>query len=149
MLEAAAQMLYGLVHARYLITTRGLQALYEKWSAGVYGMCWNTQCEKEKRFVLPIGADIVGQGKAMVYCPACGELYHPRDKRLASLDGAYFGSSAASMFVLQYGNQLSVGTTVPFTPRLYGFRLSPTIREEVKRRKEERRSKASLVDNKI
>lgn len=142
-------MLYGLVHARYLVTNRGLQALYEKWSAGVYGLCWNYQCEKDKRFVLPIGADIVGQGKAMVYCPACGELYHPRDKRFASLDGAYFGSSAAPMFVLHYASQLAIGTTTPFIPRLYGFRLSPKIREDIRRRKDERRSKSSLGDIKI
>jgi casein kinase II subunit beta len=132
MLETACQMLYGLVHARFLQTTRGIQALYEKFSVGVYGVCWNENCQVNRRFVLPLGNDIVGQSGTNVFCPSCGESYIPRNPKLGQLDGAYFGSSASHMMVMQYSNQVSIGSTAPFLPLLYGFRICPNMREKIR-----------------
>ena len=135
MLETACQMLYGLVHARFLQTTRGIQALYDKFSSGVYGLCWNEKCQSNKRYVLPLGNDVVGQSGTNVFCPSCGEWYVPRNPKLGQLDGAYFGTSAAHMMVMQYSNQVPTGSTVPFLPLLYGFRVFPQVRDTIKQRK--------------
>jgi len=134
-LETACQMLYGLIHARFILTSRGIQALYEKYSEGVYGNCWNEACRSEDKFVLPIGRDVVGEGGTDIFCPHCGERYVPRSAKLAQLDGAYFGSSAAHILVLQYISTINPGTTAPFIPSLYGFRISPNVRDEMKKRK--------------
>ena len=125
MLESAIHILYGMIHARYLLTSRGIQGLYEKFNEGVYGLCWNEKCESERRYTLPIGMDVVGQESAHVYCPYCGETYKPRSSKLAQIDGAYFGSSAAHMLVLQYAGAIKQGSTPTYIPLLSGFRIFP------------------------
>ena len=132
MLETACQMLYGLVHSRFILTTKGQQALYEKYVSGVFGLCWNDSCASQKRYVLPIGSDVVGQGGTNVFCPGCGECYIPRNPKLAQLDGAYFGSTAAHMLVLQFRNSIEPGTTSPYIPLLYGFRIFPGVRDRIR-----------------
>jgi casein kinase II subunit beta len=140
MLETACQMLYGLVHARYLLTTKGIQALHEKYVSGVYGLCWNETCASSKKYTLPMGSDLVGQGGAHVFCPNCGECYVPRNPKLTQLDGAYFGSSAAHMLVLQFKNSIEPGSTLPYTPLLYGFRIFPGVRDMIKERSQSRKA---------
>ena len=143
LLETATQMLYGLIHARFLQTSRGIQALYDKYSSGVYGTCWNDQCEREKRYVIPVGSDVVGQAHVNVYCPSCGESYVPRSQKLQQIDGAYFGSSAAHILTLQYANNIPIGVTVPFLPLLYGFRLFPEIRNMMYERSKQKSNKVA------
>ncbi len=137
MLESATQMLYGLVHARFLQTNRGIHSLYDKFSNGVYGTCWNEMCLIERSYVLPVGADVLGQGAVQIFCPRCGECYIPRSSKLQQLDGAYFGSSAAHMLVLQFTNSITSGITSPFVPLLYGFRIFPSVRDELRARKDQ------------
>lgn len=139
MLETACQMLYGLVHARFLQTTRGIQALYDKYASGIYGLCWNETCQAAKRYVLPLGTDVVGQSGTNVFCPSCGEWYLPRNAKLSQLDGAYFGSSAAHMLVMQHQNLVNTGTTEPYLPLLYGFRIFPHVKEIIRDRKAQKK----------
>lgn len=129
-LESAVHMLYGLIHARYLLTNRGIHALYDKYTAGAFGTCWNVACDSAH--VLPVGADVVGHGTANVFCPKCGECYVPKLSKLQQLDGAYFGSSAANICITQFSESSFAATTKPFLPLLYGFRLFPGMRDELK-----------------
>ncbi|MCO5582578.1 hypothetical protein L7F22_036476 [Adiantum nelumboides] len=52
-IEAQARLLYGLVHARYIITTRGLAKMLEKYKRADFGRCPRVLCYQQA--LLPVG----------------------------------------------------------------------------------------------
>merc|ERR1711935_427242 len=124
LVETAAQMLYGLIHARFIMTTKGMAVMLDKYNASVYGTCPMLQCDALHQPVLPIGtSDLLRQGVTKVYCPHCKEIYHPKSSRLECLDGAYFGTSFAHLFFMTYQHLVPQSIPQPCVPRLYGFKI--------------------------
>lgn len=64
-----------------------------------------------------------------VYCPRCQELYYPRSTKQAGLDGAYFGTTFAHMFLLTYPELIpkksrsATSGEETYVPKIYGFRI--------------------------
>ena len=102
-----------------------MQRMYEKYQEGSFGKCPRVSCQGQG--LLPIGqSDQPRNYPINVYCPRCQELYFPRSMRHVTLDGAYFGTTFAHMFLLNYPELIPRGVTLDqkYTPRIYGFRIN-------------------------
>merc|ERR1711957_821798 len=88
--------LYGLIHARYILTTPGMNKLRRKLQNGVYGCCPNYPDQR----VLPIGmSDVLGSGPPLGYIVERGEVVQMPNWG-DQLDGAYFGTTSTNLFLL-------------------------------------------------
>ncbi|KAI0068817.1 hypothetical protein BV25DRAFT_1874061 [Artomyces pyxidatus] len=101
LVEASAELLYGLVHQRYILTRAGLQAMAEKYEAGVFGSCPRVYCMSCN--VVPCGrSDLPGVDTVKLYCPNCNDIYIPPSSRFQGVDGAFFGTTFAHLFFQSY-----------------------------------------------
>eukprot|EP00943_MAST-04B_sp_MAST-4B-sp1_P004239 g4239.t1 len=84
-----ARKLYGLIHARFICTSRGLSYMRMKYENGDFGRCRAANCNNFK--LVPIGtSDDYNQGKVKVYCDCCGKIYRPKSQSQKE-DGAFWG----------------------------------------------------------
>eukprot|EP00922_Rhytidocystis_sp_ex-Travisia-forbesii_P043264 GHVS01064582.1.p1 GENE.GHVS01064582.1~~GHVS01064582.1.p1 ORF type:complete len:276 (+),score=29.82 GHVS01064582.1:40-867(+) len=128
--ERAAPHLYGLIHARYSLTSRGLQLATSKFSNGAYGKCPNMMCEGQNG--LPVGTtDTPKMDTCKLYCPRCKEMYRPAAaNRLGDLDGAYFGTTFAPLFCMLFPGLMPKGTRDIYSPKVYGFKVHRNIKDK-------------------
>ncbi|WVQ96099.1 hypothetical protein IAU59_003201 [Kwoniella sp. CBS 9459] len=99
--ETSARFLYGLIHARYIVTSRGLSKMLEKYRKADFGRCPRVYCYSQP--LLPVGlSDIPYQKAVKLYCPRCEDIYSPKSNRHGSIDGAYFGTTFPHMLFMVY-----------------------------------------------
>merc|ERR1711991_1101961 len=120
MIETAAEMLYGLIHARYILTNRGLAAVADKFTHHQFGTCPRVYCGGQA--VLPVGeSDLPRTNTVKVFCPRCENLlFHVYPEMMPSPP-----------------SQL-------YTPRIYGFKIHPSAKDRifaVKQAKKAKRTK--------
>lgn len=100
-IEHSAEQLYGLIHARYILTKPGLQAMAEKFDRKEFGTCPRYYCGSIQ--LLPCGlSDTLGKQTVRLYCPSCQDLYTPQSSRHLSLEGAYWGTSFPGVFLKHF-----------------------------------------------
>jgi len=121
--ESAAEMLYGMVHARYIVTNRGMHAMYEKYRAAAFGRCPQVYCQGQP--VLPVGlSDMPRNYTVNVFCPRCHGLYFPKSTRQANIDGAYFGTTFPHLYLITHPEMIPICPMQQYVPRVYGFRIN-------------------------
>ncbi|CAD6566492.1 MAG: casein kinase 2 regulatory subunit [Tremellales sp. Tagirdzhanova-0007] len=99
--ETSARFLYGLIHARYIVTSRGLNKMLAKYRKADFGRCPRVYCYAQP--LLPVGlSDIPYQKAVKLYCPRCEDIYSPKSNRHGSIDGAYFGTTFPHMLFMVY-----------------------------------------------
>jgi len=133
-LTQSACTLYGLIHARYIITAHGLDAMYNKYASKEFGACPLVQCNGQP--VLPVGLkDEVGVDTVKVFCPKCRCVYHPPPSRSrggsGAVDGASFGTTFPHLFLMTF-NQLipePLSAAQIYVPRVFGFRVHQSSRQ--------------------
>jgi casein kinase II subunit beta len=138
-LTQSACTLYGLIHARYIITSHGLDGMYNKYVNKDFGTCPLLQCYNQP--VLPVGLrDDIGSDTVKIFCPKCQCVYHPPPIRprshsiddigSANVDGSAFGTTFAHLFLMTFHTLVPEGLTQEsaYIPRIFGFRLHKTAK---------------------
>jgi len=135
--------LYGLIHARYIITAHGLDAMYNKYAAKEFGTCPLMQCYGQP--VLPVGPkDEIGADTVKIFCPKCQSVYHSPPARSRSsnhhsssagvsggVDGASFGTTFPHLFLMTFSNLVPdpLPPDSAYIPRVFGFRVHHSARQ--------------------
>ncbi|KAF7508740.1 casein kinase 2 regulatory subunit [Endocarpon pusillum] len=121
-IEKSARHLYGLVHARYIVTTRGLAKMLDKYKKADFGKCPRVICDSHP--LLPMGqSDIPHQKAVKMYCAKCEDIYNPKATRHATIDGAYFGSSFHNILFQVYPALIPEKSRARHMPRVFGFKV--------------------------
>ncbi|KAG2101568.1 casein kinase II, regulatory subunit [Suillus discolor] len=104
-LDVQARLLYGLIHARWIVTARGLAKMLDKFKRVDFGRCPRVLCQSQP--LLPVGlSDTPYEKSVKLYCGRCEDVYSPKSSRHGSIDGAYFGTSFPHLLFLVYPSLL-------------------------------------------
>ena len=123
LVELSAECLYGLIHARYILTNRGLHDMLEKFNNVDFGRCPRVYCSGQP--VLPVGqSDVPRHSTVKLFCPRCWDIYFPRSVAHAHLDGAYWGTTFPHLFLHTYPELVPERNPERYVPRIFGFKIS-------------------------
>lgn len=127
-IQNTAIHLYGLIHARYIITSTGMNKMFEKFRTGIFGKCPRVFCRSFS--LVPVGlSDIPGQSSVQLYCAHCEDVYRPRSNRYNTIDGAYFGTSFPHLFFQCFKQTIPRKSLDHYVPKIFGFRLYSSQKE--------------------
>ncbi|WOL16687.1 casein kinase II subunit beta-1 [Canna indica] len=122
LVESAAEILYGLIHARYILTSKGMAAMLDKFKNYDFGRCPRTCCSGQA--CLPIGqSDILHSSTVKIYCPKCEDTYYPSLEHQGNADGAFFGTSFPHLFLLTHEHLKPRKPSEKYVPRVFGFKI--------------------------
>ena len=100
-LDVQARLLYGLIHARWIVTARGLAKMLDKYKRADFGRCPRVLCHAQP--LLPVGlTDVPYEKSVKLFCGRCEDIYSPKSSRHGSIDGAYFGTTFPHLLFLIY-----------------------------------------------
>ncbi len=116
-IEAAARHLYGLIHARFILSQKGLAKMAEKFKKAEFGRCPRVLCQNQP--VLPVGLiDTPGVKGLKLYCPHCEDVYTPPSRRYAGVDGAYYGTSFPHLLFQAFPELMPEKSIERYIPRI-------------------------------
>ncbi|KAG8476851.1 hypothetical protein CXB51_030425 [Gossypium anomalum] len=122
LVESAAEMLYGLIHARFILTSKGMAAMLDKYKNYDFGRCPRVYCCGQP--CLPVGqSDFPRSSTVKIFCARCEDIYYPRSKYQGNIDGAYFGTTFPHLFLMTYSHLKPLKASQIYVPRVFGFKL--------------------------
>lgn len=120
-----ARDLFGLIHQRFILTTRGLAMMAQKYDDGDFGTCPRVYCDNQR--VVPAGlSDELRVQPVVLFCPKCCDTYYPPKDTYRDLDGAYFGRTFPHLLLLSKPTLVPEPSTKVYEPRIFGFRVHPS-----------------------
>ncbi|OMH82957.1 putative casein kinase II subunit beta-2 [Zancudomyces culisetae] len=123
MIDTSADTLYGLIHARYIITTSGLRQMAIKYENGEFGTCARYLCKGTH--LLPCGlSDNLDVDSVKLFCPSCLDIYNPLNSRFYSVDGAFFGTTFPHLFFETFQEYWPTDSTALYIPKIFGFSIN-------------------------
>jgi len=142
--EAAAETLYGFIHARFILTNRGLSRMLDKFQNAEFGFCPRVYCESQQ--CLPIGlSDQPGDFTVKLFCPRCDDVFTPRASRHQHIDGAFFGTTFPHMLFAVHPEFRPPMCQSKYEPTIYGFKLHHTAYAEQKARRDLERERERVL----
>ncbi|KAI4127446.1 MAG: hypothetical protein LQ338_003216 [Usnochroma carphineum] len=100
-IESSAELLYGLIHQRYINSRPGMQQMADKYELQHFGVCPRVYCNGAR--VVPVGcSDTPGQETVKLFCASCLDIYTPPNSRFQSVDGAFFGTTFGYLFFMSF-----------------------------------------------
>lgn len=122
-IEKSSRHTFGLIHARFILTAAGLERMLAKYEAGNFGTCPRVLCRNCK--LLPVGiSDLPGVEGVKLYCPRCEDVYNPKSARHLGIDGAYFGTTFAHLFLQTFPQAAPTKASEQYVPRIFGFKIA-------------------------
>ena len=144
MVESSADILYGLIHSRFILTSKGISLMEEKYKKATFGRCPRVYCQGHP--VLPVGqSDKPREGSVKLYCPKCNEIYYPKSNKHRGLefdeknfflfnflkkkniDGAYWGTTFPHIFLLVNPELKAPKSDIIYSPKIFGFRVNKNV----------------------
>lgn len=127
LIQHSAELLYGLIHQRFILTKQGLSLMCDKYEKKQFGVCYRYYCDSMP--LLPIGRhDLPGVETVRLYCPSCFDLYLPYSSRYLNLDGAFFGTTFPGLFIkrfTEFEKQIKLRNSYKnFELKLFGFKVN-------------------------
>lgn len=121
----SAEVLYGMIHYRYVGTYRGLSKMLSKYKKAEFGSCSQSTCEGHP--LLPIGeSDVRSKEKLRLYCPNCEKIFDIN----SNIDASYFGTSFIDLLFFVFPEYRPIRYPTNRVPRCYGFKLHPKAYSE-------------------
>ena len=122
-IEEESKKLYGLIHARYIVTLQGQQKMLKKFENVEFGCCKCVKCNQYP--LLPIGtSDLYGVEKMRLYCASCNDIYMvPKNCPCRNLDGSFFGTTFPHLLLLQLDEHPL--NEFNYCPKIFGFKIVP------------------------
>lgn len=132
LIENEAATVYGLFHARYIITNEGMKKMREKYKNKEFESCPRVACRGQQ--CLPTGLyDVYGKTSMKLYCPTCKKIYASKNSssnKAGGLDGSYFGTTFAPLFFLNFPEEQKIveeKENNSYVPKIFGFKIANKI----------------------
>ncbi|CAG8503620.1 13151_t:CDS:2 [Funneliformis caledonium] len=126
LVENSAEVLYGMIHQRYILTRQGLQQMVDKYESNHFGHCPRVYCHATA--VVPCGqSDVPGLETVKLFCPNCLDIYTPPSSRYQNID-AYFGTTFPHLLFQQFPELFPNNQTRIYEPKIFGFKVNERSR---------------------
>ena len=121
-------IVYGLIHAKFLMTEAGQTKMIEKFKKQEFPSCPRVLCNHFTCF--PYGSSaILGEQPMKLFCPNCTDIYLRTNNESLNIDGAFFGPFWIHTLMRRHPEIVNSQPPETYVPRIYGFRIyNPNVR---------------------